>query len=170
MCICLTRISREEKERRQRIYAITNKATSLERVKWKKFYEGTCFKSNVCRPLYIVRLFRRVQIRKVRIVTQRVGKRWRRFQEQSVTRDTMADTNITRCVKHRLRFMTGSETNCSGHAAPVEQFRSRAMPLSLSNTARQPKFFVPTFDTSFRPLCPNFRLKLRTSTSKVSYL
>jgi len=48
-------------------------------------------------------------------------------------------------------------------ATPVEQFRSRAMRLSLSDTARWPKFFVPTFDTSFRSaLCPNFRLKLRT--------
>lgn len=115
MCIRITCIPTREKERR-RIYAITNEATSLERIKWKKFYEGTCFKSSVCRPLYIVRLFRRVQIRKVRIVTQRVGKRWRRFQEQSVTRDTMADTSITRCAKHRLRFMTDSETNCSDHA------------------------------------------------------
>lgn len=60
MCICVTRIPSGQKKRRQRIYAITNKATSLERVKWKKFYEGTCFKSGVCRPLYIVRLFRRV--------------------------------------------------------------------------------------------------------------
>ncbi|KYN40238.1 hypothetical protein ALC56_05183, partial [Trachymyrmex septentrionalis] len=30
-----------EKERRRDIYAITNEATSLERVKWKKFYEDT---------------------------------------------------------------------------------------------------------------------------------
>ncbi|KYQ51202.1 hypothetical protein ALC60_09667 [Trachymyrmex zeteki] len=32
--------SRREKERRRDIYAITNEATSLEKVKWKKFYEG----------------------------------------------------------------------------------------------------------------------------------
>lgn len=165
MCICVIRIPSGQDERRQRIYAISNEATSLERVKWKKFYEGTCFKSGVCRSLYIVRLFRRVQIRKVRIVTWRVGKRWRRFQEQSVTRGTTADTSITRCTKHRLRFMTGSETNCSG------RHRSNNFDLVRcdcpSRILRQPKFFLPTFDTSFRPIpCPNFLLKLQTHERK----
>lgn len=67
------------------------------------------------------------------------------FQEQSVRRAKHypVDTDITRCTKHRLHFMTGSETN-DREARPVEQFRSRPMRLSLSNTARWPKFFVPT--------------------------
>ncbi|KYN07364.1 hypothetical protein ALC62_01566 [Cyphomyrmex costatus] len=64
-CLAIKRRNVKEKERRRDIYAITNEAISLERVKLKKFYE---------------------------------------------------DTSINRCTKHRLHFMTGSETNCSAHA------------------------------------------------------
>lgn len=99
------------------------------------------------------------------IVTWRVSERWSRF--LGIERDVAAATVVARehrpgAAKHRLHFMTGSETNAGGRAGRAISISRDAIVVLVGDTARWAKFFLPTFDTSFRSaLRPNFRIKLQ---------